>query len=344
MATTSFPKPPIKTKCKLTTPKHHIISIIALAIAIVAIIIAAFDWKQMNAVQSNTNMRITQSQQSILEFKKKIAQNQLALQNAISVNQKNISQLLNQGGDSTTQQATAEAIYLIRLAHLNLTMDNNIKLGITLLKMAKQRIDSVTTPATTRLKVAIAHDVATLSTVPQINVTNLLVELDSISNQIAMLPTRSQMSFQAKKSMTTQNTSHHWWDKVRHNLIGLKKLFIVKHFDKPIAPLLMPQQTIYLKDSVRLKISQAQWAVLHRSPKLYRQSLNLAVQWLNQYNQNSLEAQQIIKKLQALATIAITPKIPATLKSLIVLNALSIPNKNNSSSISIDNQTQSTDQ
>ena len=321
MAATSFPKPPVKTKRKSIAPKHQqMISVIALAVAIIALISAAFAWQQIASVQSSNDSHAMRLEQSVLQLKQALGKNQATLQDAIAANQKNIAQLMSQGGDNTTQQALGEARYLIRLAHLNLTMDNNVKLAITLLKMAKQRLAPISTPIATRLKNAIAHDVATLSAMPQINITDLLTQLDNISNQIAMLPTQPQLSPQTKTPVTTQSTAPHWWDRLKHNLGGLKRLFIVRHFDKPIAPLLMPQQAVYLKDNIRLKLSQAQWAVLHRAPQLYRQSLNLAVQWLNQYNQNQPATVHIIKKLQALAMIDINPEIPTTLQSLKALH------------------------
>ncbi len=343
MTTTSSSKPPIKSKQKSTASKHSIISLIAFILGIIAIVIAALAWQQTSSVQSTLDNRATQLQQSIAALKAELKQVQSNLQNAITANQKNISQLMSQGGDTAQQQAIGEAGYLIRLAHLHLTMDKNIHLGIKLLKLAAEQLDTVTTPAATRLKVAIAHDVATLSAVPQINTINLLTQLDRLSDEIAKLPTQSQMSPQSTTSPSPTTPPQHWWGKVKHNLGALKQLFIIRHFDKPIAPLLMPQQVIFLKDNIRLKISQAQWAVLHRSTKLYRQSLNLAVQWLNQYDQNQPATEQIIKKLQALAIINITPDIPTSLKSLQVLNSLSSPDQDHSSN-GTDDQTEDADQ
>jgi len=343
MATTSFPKPPIKTKRKSKTSKQIVISIFAITLAVIAIVIAIFSWQQVTSMQSIVHSQKNQFQQSMSELKKEVLASQSKLQDAISLNQKNISQLMSQGGDTAMEQSMGEASYLIRLAHLNLTMDNNIPLATKLLKMAALRLDNVNTSSGKRLKAAIEHDLATLSASPQVDRINLLVKLDRVSDEIANLPTRRQIASQPTKPIPESSSSQHWWSKVKHNLSGLKQLFIVRHFDKPTAPLLMPQQVIFLKDNIRLKITQAEWAVLHRSPKLYRQSLNTALQWLNQYNQNEPATQQVIKKLQALALIDITPQTPSTLKSLQMLNSLSSLNQEDGSK-STQDQTESTNQ
>lgn len=111
------------------------------------------------------------------------------------------------------------------------------------------------------------------------------------------------------------------WDKIIHNLSALKNLFVIRRIDEPITPLLHPQQVLLLKESVRFKLLQAQWALLYQQSGLYAQSLNTAAELLGEYDQNHPATSQIIKKLRSLAIIDIKPQIPP-LQSLQVLQSL----------------------
>jgi len=305
---------PTETKHK-PSPKYSALAFSALILSVVAFLFAAFIWQQQDSIRSNT-----------APLKQKLAQLTSTLQQTqadIATSQKRIAQLMSQNGNPD-QQATNEASYLVRAANLHLTT-RNVNSSIQLLQMAKQRLETVITPAAGRLKSAIAHDITTLSALPQLDVGNLLAQLDQLSQQIASLPTNLQMSPQTVSKTNNDTAATTWWGKVKRNLGGLKRLFIIRRLDKPMAPLLNPQQIVFLKENLRLKLSQAQWAVLHNQPKLYQQSVNIAIQWLKEHAQNQPATQDIIKKLQALAIINISPPLPTTLKSVNALNSKPSP-------------------
>ena len=317
MATTSFPKPPpVKTKRK-SAAKYLVISFAALIVAVAALMWSAIAWQQLDGIHTAMSKNTTQVEQTLSTFKQSLQQTQTT----VATQQKNIAQLMSQAGDDLTQQAMGEATYLIRLAHLQLSVDNNITLATKLLTMAKQRLVNVTTPTGIRLKLAIEHDMTTLSNTSQLNITNLFFQLDQLSQQVSQLPTQPQQLPPTKTPASTQ-PGKSWWDNVKHNLSGLKDLFIIRHVDRHVTPLIGPQQTIFLKENVRLKISQAQWAILHHDTTLYQQSLTTAAKWLAEYNQNQPATETIIKNLQSLALIDINPQGSATLTSF---NALQPP-------------------
>ena len=76
-------------------------------------------------------------------------------------------------------------------------------------------------------------------------------------------------------------------------------------------------RSVYLKENIRLKLSQAEWAALHQESALYRQNLELAKEWLNNYNNHDRAA---VKSLQAeiseLEKINVKPNRPDILSSL----------------------------
>ena len=333
MTSADSPNPAHKIKNK---PQRipYVINAISLLLAIVSILAVSYVWPRLERSLSNVNNHVTALQQALMQFEKEVEQNTLKTQTVLSTNQKNLSQLMSQSGDTSGQQAMAESAYLIRLAHLHLTLDNNTNLAIQLLKMASERIDTITSSLATRLKIAIAHDIATLSAIPQIDVPNLMGQLDQVSAQIAALPIRPKNSSPAATTPASLSfKADTWWDHLKGNLAGLKKLFVVRYFDNSIEPLLTPAQSAYLKENIQLKIYQAQWAILHHSERLYRESLTIAVQWLNQYGDNDPAVEKITTKLQSFSLIDITPQIPSTLESFDTLTAPTSPHKDQTNGI-----------
>lgn len=317
------PSPPVSVKRKTPSSKYKLLGIAALILSIAAIIIAALAWRQLSIINLSNNKQAMQQQTMIARLNKKIAQ----IQPAIKTNQQNISQLMTQTTQTTRQQAVAEAAYLIRLAHVHLVTDNNIRTAIRLLKLAKQRLQTITTPLATQFKVAIDKDISTLSAMPTVDLANVIIQLDKLSERISDLPAQPKLAVSPSDSSADATTSsEHWWDKTKHNLYGLKNLFIIRHIDNKKIPLISPQQIIFLKENVRLKLSQAEWALLHQQPEIYQQSLTIAAQWLSKFDQNQPAVEPIVKKIQALALMNIKPKLP-TLQSLKILSSLSSPTK-----------------
>lgn len=310
--------PPTKTKQNSTSFVSRLLIGITFIASITAIVIAVLAWEQLSTIHSNTNAAVSQQQNKVSE----IGQTLDKVQTSISENQKNISQLIAQASNTTTQQGIAEATYLIRLAHVHLMIDDNITLALQLLKIAEQRLQTITSVTATHLKSSISEDISALSAVPKVDLPNIITQLNQISEEVNQLPVQHKSSPKPTTSNTVTTTSEHWWDKTKHNLSGLKNLFIIRHIDSEKIPLISPQQIIFLKENVRLKLSEAEWATLHQQPTIYQESLTMAAKWLNEYGQNQPAIKPIVKKIQALALINIKPQIPA-LKSLKTLSSLS---------------------
>ena len=320
MTSGTAPKPVPKQKTP-STGKYYSISFIALLVGIIAIAITFVGWHQQRGSHSSTNDQLEQLSQSLAELKTSFLQFQQQTQNAIEGNQKNITDLMNQTNQSAEQQAILDAGYLIHLAHLHLTVEKNIVLGLHFLKMAQSRLQSLTSTNLLPLKQALDSDIATISSVTKINPAALIAQIDTLSTQIANLPTQPERVINATdqpiKNETTPGES--WWDRMKRNLSGLQRLFIIRHVDTPVAPILGPEQMLLLKENIRFKLLQAQWALLHQQSGLYEQSLNSAAELLDTYEQNKPAAAPIVKKIRDLAMIDINPQVPP-LQSLKLLN------------------------
>ena len=84
-----------------------------------------------------------------------------------------------------------------------------------------------------------------------------------------------------------------------------------------------PQLLSFLKENISLKISQAQWAVLHQNQLIYLENLAMIKRWVNQYfNKNLTQLFSINQQLTTLQTRNVNPKMPAVLSSLTAIEKM----------------------
>ncbi|AAO91564.2 uroporphyrinogen-III C-methyltransferase [Coxiella burnetii] len=292
---------PAKTKSMPIQTIAFLLGIIAFILALGGIAFGVAIWHRLNSAQL---------EQSLGRFQGELQQSQAELQAAIATNRKNIDQLTHEVTHPSAEQTVAEIAYLVQLAHLHLTIENNTLAAIQILKMVRQQLQPVSSDALTPLKQAVDQDITALSAVPQIDFIELSERLDHLKTEIAALSMQPHRS--APESPTTSTPeSKTWWEKIKHSFSkALNNLFVIRRVDHPTSPLTEPGQTLFLKENLQLQLVQAQWALLNREPKVYQGSLNRAVQWLSNYDHNQPEADNIIKKIQALAVINIKPQTP----------------------------------
>lgn len=297
--------------------KQQPLGMVALILAIIALVFAALAWQQYGAVHENADRRAAKLQQAVTQIQTDFQQYQTQSQTAIQDNEKNIAALTNQLNDTKSAPILMEVNSLIRLANLHLTFDNNVAQALQLLKVAQTRLQSITSSTTQPLKEAIEHDINALSAVPQINASDLNDQIEQLGKQIAALEIQSPLATQSR-TPPEPLAGGSWWDRIKHNLGGLKDLFIVRRIEEPVTEPLTEKHFILLQERIQMKLLQAQWALLYLQKNIYQQSLHTAAQWLNELSQNQPATQALIKKLEALAVIDIKPQTPS-LQSMQVL-------------------------
>ena len=144
------------------------------------------------------------------------------------------------------------------------------------------------------------------------------MELNSISEQLEQLPLDHDNANGDVQNLTkdTKNTSG--WRKYWHkSLETLEKLVVIRHQNKPIEPLISPKQQMFLVENIQLKLSQASWALLQNNQKVFENSLDTAIAWINKYYAPDATATtSITSSLQALKKINLQPKLPDLNKAI----------------------------
>ena len=295
------------------------IGFLALTLSIVAIITIAIGWQKYRTSTTLLENKIVKLQQSFSQSNAILQENQAAIVN----NQKNISALMAQGNQTTQQIVFSEVAYLIRLAHVQLVINNNVSASLQLLKMAQTELQTLVTPTATTLALALKQDIDTLTQLPAIDTTTVVLALDRLNREIDTLSFTPPHS-PTVTTLAIPSSSQSQWDRIKENLARLQHLFIIQHINSTTVPLLDPQQMLFLKEKIHLKLFEAEWAVLQRQPTLYQHSLTTVASWLSQYDQNRTDLAPLLKNIQTLAVIPIQPTWPA-LQSLSTLESLAAP-------------------
>ena len=97
----------------------------------------------------------------------------------------------------------------------------------------------------------------------------------------------------------------------------LKQAVLIRRLDKPVEPLLAPEQDYYLKQNLRLMLEQASLALIDKNTIIYQSSLNKALVWLDQYFiQNDKKISEIKNNLAEMASFKIDQTLPDISTSL----------------------------
>ena len=312
---TSLKKSSTKFKLIPLSTIAFLVGIIAFALSLAGIGFDIFIWYHLNS---------NQFKQSLIQFQGELQRIQAQLQTAITINRKDIDQLMHEEITYPSGKQTIEKMaYLIQLAHFHLTIEGNTTAAIALLKIVQQQLQSVSSSAIVPLKQAIDQDIEVLSAVLQIHVPELFEQLDRLESNINALSMQLQQNFPVPlPTVVSVSEKKTIWKKIKRSIVEtFNNLFIIRRMNQTVSPLVPSKDILFLKENLQFKLEQAQWAVLNCEPMIYQHSLKTVIQWLSDYNHNQPETDSIIKKIQALIVIDIKPRI-TSLHSLPVIKTL----------------------
>jgi uroporphyrin-3 C-methyltransferase len=309
---------PIDTINKLNKPKIPFISILNFLLSLLALVLILFIGWQVLREQTflkelqqkvdghinQTNVAIEQQRITSLDLKKQV------------------KNLMGQIG-AVDKSFLVEVDFLIRLAHANLLAHNSMD-ALALLKNADQILQSSGMPASAAVRQAIAHDMAAINSAVPVDQVELLARLNTVEQAIAQLSVQNlqkQNSFSNfEKNLTPPIPlqAMPWWQRAWSSMKeAFSHMLVVRHHQQSIEPLLSVEQQAFILQTMQLKISQAQWALINYKKNLYQTSLQQVVNRMTQYFPAE---QKILQQLQSLLNINIAPNLPDLSASLQAIN------------------------
>ncbi len=226
----------------------------------------------------------------------------------------------------------AEAEYLLKLANQRVLIEKNAEGAAALLTEADAILRDLGDPDLFAIRRAVKKDLAELRLTAKIDVEGIYLSLVALNGQVEKLPlypTRAQRidalesnNDKRVQELTTLNDLP-WYKRIGKSLSnfvgGTKNLIRIYDVNEPPAPLLPPEQGVYLQQNLRMMIERCQLALLREQQEVYRQSLEQAQEWLKTYYPQSNKTVSFSQQLEELKTQNIVRYLPDITDSLELL-------------------------
>jgi uroporphyrin-3 C-methyltransferase len=208
-----------------------------------------------------------------------------------------------------------EAEYLIQLANQRILLERDVKTAIAALESADMRLRDTGDPGIVKVRQVINQAIQSLKQVPQSDIAGMSLTLSSINNDLEKLPLATpdpkSREQQVQRELEETQKVESWRELPAAVWRDLKNLVVIRDHEKPVKPLLSPEQRFFLMENLRLQIEQARLALLSGQQTIYKERLDTAVQWIGQYfDKESSVTKSTLQSLQQLSVVMIAPELP----------------------------------
>ncbi len=235
---------------------------------------------------------------------------------------KQVSQLA--GAQQPSDWLFSEADFLLNNALRKLVLDNDVDTAISLLKLADETLVKVNNLQANTIRTAINQDLKQLLSLSSVDQNAVMQKLSQLANTVDELQALN-VNFDEvpEKSGKLSDDIADWQQNVEKSATSFLNHFIrispKQSVDKK--ELLAPNQDIYLRENIRLRLQLAIMAVPRQQDELYKQSLDAVASWVRSYFDTSAEVtQNFLKSVDELADSSIYVDVPEQLKSLTLLD------------------------
>ena len=237
------------------------------------------------------------------------------------------SQINKVSAQANAQQPTdwlfSEADFLLNNALRKLVLDNDVDTAVSLLKLADETLAKVNNSQSAAIRSAINQDLKQLLSVTGVDQNAVMQKLSQLANTVDELPVLD-VNFDDDQNTTKLSDSlSDWAENAEKSATSFLNHFIrisPKH-GADRKELLAPNQDIYLRENIRLRLQLAIMAVPRQQNELYKQSLEAVASWIRSYFDTNAEVtQSFLKSVDELSELSIYVDVPSQLQSLSMLD------------------------
>lgn len=237
------------------------------------------------------------------------------------------SQINKVSAQANAQQPTdwlfSESDFLLNNALRKLVLDNDVDTAVSLLKLADETLAKVNNSQSAAIRSAINQDLKQLLSVAGVDQNSVMQKLSQLANTVDELPVLD-VNFDDDQNTTKLSDSlSDWAENAEKSATSFLNHFIrisPKH-GADRKELLAPNQDIYLRENIRLRLQLAIMAVPRQQNELYKQSLEAVASWIRSYFDTNAEVtQSFLKSVDELSEVSIYVDVPSQLQSLSMLD------------------------
>ena len=237
------------------------------------------------------------------------------------------SQINKVSAQANAQQPTdwlfSEADFLLNNALRKLVLDNDVDTAVSLLKLADETLAKVNNSQSAAIRSAINQDLKQLLSVAGVDQNTVMQKLSQLANTVDELPVLDVNFGDDQNATKLSDSLSDWAENAEKSATSFLNHFIrisPKHgVDRK--ELLAPNQDIYLRENIRLRLQLAIMAVPRQQNELYKQSLEAVASWIRSYFDTNVEVtQSFLKSVDELSEVSIYVDVPSQLQSLSMLD------------------------
>ena len=237
------------------------------------------------------------------------------------------SQINKVSAQANAQQPTdwlfSEADFLLNNALRKLVLDNDVDTAASLLKLADETLAKVNNSQSAAIRSAINQDLKQLLSVTGVDQNAVMQKLSQLANTIDELPVLDVNFGDDQNATKLSDSLSDWAENAEKSATSFLNHFIrisPKH-GADRKELLAPNQDIYLRENIRLRLQLAIMAVPRQQNELYKQSLEAVASWIRSYFDTNAEVtQSFLKSVDELSEVSIYVDVPSQLQSLSMLD------------------------
>ncbi len=312
----------------------------ALAVAILTAAFSVWQWwnthRQLHVLRQEVAQQLTRSADNARQARMLAQQNsdalhELTLQMARLQTEVNESQsqaqalqaLYRNMAESRDEWTLADIAQVIQIANQQLQINGNVKAAIIALQSADTRLQTLNRPQLGSLHLALQNDIEHLQALPHIDTLGMTARIDHLIAIADTLPLSDEheiarpapASPEPKASGLTQRFALELW----HELQGLVQ---VRRLDTPDTALLLPGQSYFLRQNLKLRLLTARIALFAHDEQSYQSDLRAAATWLHRYfNIRDVRTETALDDINDLLRSPVSLQIPGLDASLQALRA-----------------------
>ena len=237
------------------------------------------------------------------------------------------SQINKVSAQANAQQPTdwlfSEADFLLNNALRKLVLDNDVDTAVSLLKLADETLAKVNNSQSAAIRSAINQDLKQLLSVTGVDQNSVMQKLSQLANTVDELPVLDVNFGDDQNATKLSDSLSDWAENAEKSATSFLNHFIrisPKH-GADRKELLAPNQDIYLRENIRLRLQLAIMAVPRQQNELYKQSLEAVASWIRSYFDTNAEVtQSFLKSVDELSEVSIYVDVPNQLQSLSMLD------------------------
>ena len=215
----------------------------------------------------------------------------------------------------------AEIEYTVRLANQQLLVAGNVPAALNALENVEQRMQRMEHPRYGALRRVLARDIERLRGLPVVDVYATGGRVDQVLAAVDGLPLAMDARAQPAARPVATSAELPLWRRVLQDFWKeLRQLVSIRRVDGQDTALLVPEQTYFLRENLKLRLLGARVALLARDAKSYQADVRAALAALERYFDQQdtavAAAAATLRKLQSAPVQVTVPELTETLEAL----------------------------